>query len=73
MRFDDTKEEGIMMYKYSNNLLPAINDLYVSNNDVHKYSTRQKYVLYIKTLMFIQKTLETQVFVYEILYMPKLI
>ena len=26
------------MYKYYNNLLPpAINDLYVSNNDVHKY------------------------------------
>ena len=33
---------GIMIYKYSNNLLPpAINDLYVFNNDVHKYSTRQ--------------------------------
>ena len=39
---------GIMMYKYFNNLLPpAINDLYVSNNDVHKYSTRQKHLLYI--------------------------
>ena len=39
---------GIMMYKYSNNLLPpAINDLYVSNNDVHKYSTRQKHLLYV--------------------------
>ena len=36
------------MYKYFNNLLPpAINDLYVSNNDVHKYSTRQKHLLYI--------------------------
>ena len=39
---------GIMMYKYFNNLLPpAINDLYVSNNDVHTYSTRQKHFLYI--------------------------
>ena len=39
---------GIMMYKYSNNLLPpAINDLYVSNNDVHKYSTRQNHLLYV--------------------------
>ena len=39
---------GIMMYTYSNNLLPpAINDLYVSNNDVHKYSTRQKHLLYV--------------------------
>ena len=39
---------GIMMYKYSNNLQPpAINDLYVSNNDVHKYSTRQKHLLYV--------------------------
>ena len=39
---------GIMMYKYSNNLLPpAINDLNVSNNNVHKYSTRQNHVLYI--------------------------
>ena len=39
---------GIMMYKYSNNLLPpAINDLYVPNNDVHKYSTRQKHLLYV--------------------------
>ena len=38
----------IMMYTYFNNLLPpAINDLYVSNNDVHKYSTRQKHLLYI--------------------------
>ena len=39
---------GMMMNKYFNNLLPpAINDLYVSNNDVHKYSTRQKHLLYI--------------------------
>ena len=39
---------GIMIYKYSNNLLPpAINHLYVSNNDVHKYSTRQKHLLYV--------------------------
>ena len=36
------------MYNYSNNLLPpVINDLYVSNNDVHKYSTRQKHLLYV--------------------------
>ena len=42
------KRIGIMMYKYSNNLLPpAINDLYVPNNDVHKYSTRQKHLLYV--------------------------
>ena len=34
---------GIMMHKYFNHLLPpAINDLYVSNNDVHKYFIRQK-------------------------------
>ena len=33
---------------YYNNLLPpAINDLYVSINDVHKYSTRQKHLLYV--------------------------
>ena len=39
---------GILIYKYINNLLPpAINDLYVSNNDVHKYSTRQNHLLYI--------------------------
>ena len=39
---------GIMMYKHSNNLLlPAINDLYVSNNDVQKYSTKTKHLLYI--------------------------
>ena len=36
------------MYNYSNNLLPpAINYFYISNNDVHKYSTRQKHLLYI--------------------------
>ena len=36
------------MYKYSNNLLPlTINDLYVSINDVHKYSRSQKHLLYI--------------------------
>ena len=36
------------MYKYSNNLLPpTINDLYASNNNVHKYSTRQKHLLYV--------------------------
>ena len=38
----------VMMYKYFNHLLPpAVNDLYVCNNDVHKYSTRQKHLLYI--------------------------
>ena len=25
----------------------SINDLYVPNNDVHKYSTRQKHLLYV--------------------------
>ena len=51
-----------MMYKYSNNFLPpSINDLYVFNNDVHKYYTRQN--IYFKlprvTSMFMQKALET--------------
>ena len=42
---------GIMMYTYFNNLLPpAMNDLYVSNNDGHKYSTRQKHLLYINKI-----------------------
>ena len=42
------KRGGIMMFKYSNILLPhAINDLYVSNNDGHKYSTRQKHLIII--------------------------
>ena len=38
------------MYKYFYNLLPpAIDDMYVSNNDVHKYkySTRHKHLVYI--------------------------
>ena len=64
-----------MMYKCSKNLLlPAINDLYVSNNDVHKYSTRQKiyFMLTRVTTMFMQKALETQVYVYGMLYSPKL-
>ena len=66
---------GIMMYKYSNNLLPpAINDLYVSNNDVHKYYTRQKHLLYVNksNINVYTKALETQVFVYGMLYSPKL-
>ena len=64
------------MYKYSNNLLPsAINDLYILNNDVLKYSTRQKHVVYINksNINVYAKTLGTQVFVYGILYSPKLI
>ena len=66
---------GIMMYKYSNNLLPpAINDVYVSNNDFHKYSTRQNiyFMLTRVTSMLMQRALETQVFVYGMLYSPKL-
>ena len=60
---------GIMMYKYFNNLLPpAINDLYVSNNDVHTYSTRQNiyFILTRVTLMFTQKVLESRVYVYGV-------
>ena len=63
------------MHTFSNNLLlPAINDLFVSNNDVHKYSTRQTifFIFIIVTLMSMQKALETQVFVYGMLYSPKL-
>ena len=38
----------IMIYTYSNNLLPsAINDLYISNNDVHKYSIRENVLHYV--------------------------
>ena len=62
------------MYTYSNNLLPsAINDLYVSNNDVHKYYTRQNiyFMLTSVTSMFMHKALETQVSVYGMLYSPK--
>ena len=47
------------MYTYFNNLLPpAISDLYVSNNDIHKYSTRQNiyFMLTRVTSMFMQKT-----------------
>ena len=39
---------GIMMYKYANDVLhPAINYLYTSNSDVHKYTTRQKNLLHV--------------------------
>ena len=39
---------ALMMYKYSNNLLPEImNALYKSNNQVHSYGTRQKHLLHI--------------------------
>ena len=66
---------GIMMYKYFNNLLPpAINDLYVSNNDVTNI-LQDKNIYFIitgVTLMFMQKALETQVYVYGMLYSPKL-
>ena len=63
------------MYKYFNNLLPpAINDLYVSNNDVHTYSTRQNiyFILTIVTLMYTKKALESRVYVYGMSYSPKL-
>ena len=65
----------LYLYKYSNNLLPpAINDLYVYNNDVHKYSTRQNicFVFIGVAIMSMQKALETQFFVYGMLYSPKL-
>ena len=64
-----------MMYKHSNDLLPpTINDLYVSNNDVHKYSTRQKHLLYIHETninVYVKIALETQV--YGMFYSQKLI
>ena len=35
----------VVKYPYSNNLLPpAINDLYVSNNDVPKYYTKHTHI-----------------------------
>ncbi len=38
---------ALMMYKYSNNLLPEImNALYKSNNQVHSYETRQRHLLH---------------------------
>ena len=37
-----------MMYKYSNGMLPQmIQDLYVTNNAVHHYSTRQSNLLHV--------------------------
>ena len=37
-----------MMYKYSHGMLPQmIKDLYVTNNAVHYYSTRQSNLLYV--------------------------
>ena len=63
------------MYKYSNNLLPpAINDLYVSINDAHKFSTKQNFFCFMfirVTLMSMQKAVEIQVFVHGLLYSPK--
>ena len=39
---------GLMMSKYANNLLlPAINDLYIENCEVHNYPTRQKHLLHV--------------------------
>ena len=64
------------MHMNSNNLLPAtMKDLNISYNDVHKYSTRPNicFTFIRATLMFIPKTLETQVFVYGMLYSPKFI
>ena len=63
------------MYHYFNNVLPpTINDLYVSNNDVHKYSTRQKYLIYIhkSNINVYAKSFGKTIFVYEMLYSQKL-
>ena len=39
---------GIMMYKFSNGLLPTVlNSLYQKNNEVHTYNTRAKNMLHI--------------------------
>ena len=57
------------MYKYFNNFLPpAIYDLYVSNNYVHKYSTRQNiyFILTRVTLMYTQKALESRMYVNDL-------
>ena len=39
---------GVMMYKYDNDLLPqALNYVYISNSNVHNYTTRQRYLLHV--------------------------
>ena len=39
---------GIMMYKYANGLLPQVmNDLYITNNEIHSYPTRHQHLLHI--------------------------
>ena len=39
---------GIMMFKYENGLLPGVmNDLYITNSDLHSHDTRQKHLLHI--------------------------
>ena len=39
---------GIVMFKYENGLLPGVmNDLYITNSEVHSHDTRQKYLLHI--------------------------
>ena len=39
---------GIMIYKYANGLLPQVmNDLYITNNEIHSYGTRQQHLLHI--------------------------
>ena len=39
---------GIMMYKFSNGLLPTVlNSLYQKNNEVHTHNTRAKNLFYI--------------------------
>ena len=43
-----THRIALMMYKYSDGMLPQmIQDLYVTNNAVHHYSTRQSILLYV--------------------------
>ena len=43
-----THRIALMMYKYSHGMLPQmIQDLYVTNNAVHHYSTRQSNLLHV--------------------------
>ena len=38
---------GMIMYKYANGLLPsAMNELYISNSEIHNHNTRQKHLLH---------------------------
>ena len=40
---------GFMMYKHVNGLLPEVmNKLYVTNNQIHNYFTRQHHLFYTK-------------------------